>query len=67
MKLNLNMLDYEEEDCAGIERIEKKPSFKSEEYRRERKGDSIRRKRQQKQRERDQMLEESEDFIYGAD
>lgn len=67
MKLNLNMLDDEEEGCAGIERIEKKPSFKSEEYRRERKGDSIRRKRQQKQRERDQMLEESEDFIYGTD
>ena len=63
MKLNLNILDeYADDDIAGVERIERKPSFKSEDYRRTRKGDSIRRKRQQKQREREQMLENSEDY-----
>lgn len=60
MKINLNVLeDYENDEVFGIERIERKPSFKSEDYRREKKGDSIRRKRQQKQREREQMLEDS--------
>lgn len=62
MKINLNALEnYEDDEVFGVERIERKPSFKSEDYRREKKGDSIRRKRQQKQREREQMLEDSYD------
>ena len=66
MKLNLNNLEeYEDDDFLEVERFGRKPSFKSEDYRREKKGDSIRRKRQQKQREREQLLEDSEDFHYG--
>ena len=60
MKLNLNALDDYEDEDFGVERINRKPSFKSEDYRRERKGDNVRRKRQQKQREREQLLENSE-------
>lgn len=52
--------DYEDDDFLMIERFGHKPSFKDESYRRERKGDSIRRKRQQKEREREQMAKDSE-------
>ena len=42
--------DYEDDDFLTVERFGRKPSFKDESYQRERKGDSIRRKRQQKER-----------------
>lgn len=52
--------DYEDDDFLTVERFGRKPGFKDESYRRERKGDSIRRKRQQKEREREQMTKDSE-------
>lgn len=52
--------DYEDEDFLTVERFNRKPSFKDESYRRERRGDDIRRKRQQKEREREQMTKDSE-------
>ena len=48
------------DDFLTVERFGRKPSFKDESYHRERKGDSIRRKRQQKEREREQMAKDSE-------
>ena len=52
--------DYEDDDFLTVERFGRKPGFKDESYRHERKGDSIRRKRQQKEREREQMAKDSE-------
>lgn len=52
--------DYEDDDFLTVERFGRKPGFKDEFYHRERKGDSIRRKRQQKEREREQMTKDSE-------
>lgn len=52
--------DYEDDDFLMVERFGRKPSFKDESYRHERKGDLIRRKRQQKEREREQMAKDSE-------
>ena len=52
--------DYEDDDFLTVERFGRKPGFKDESYRRERKGDSIHRKRQQKEREREQMTNHSE-------
>ena len=56
----LDLDSFDDEDYPIIERFGRKPSFKDESYRRERKGDSIRRKRQQKEREREQMAKDSE-------
>lgn len=52
--------DYEDDNFLTVERFGRKPGFKDESYQRERKGDSIRRKRQQKEREREQMTKDSE-------
>lgn len=52
--------DYEDDNFLTVERFGRKSSFKDESYQRERKGDSIRRKRQQKEREREQMTKDSE-------
>lgn len=52
--------DYDDDDFLTVERFGRKHSFKDESYQRERKGDSIRRKRQQKEREREQMTKDSE-------
>lgn len=51
---------YEDEDYLTVERFGRKPSFRGEDYRRERKGDNIRRKRQQKEKERQQLMEDSD-------
>lgn len=51
---------YEDDDYFTVERFGRKPSFRGEDYRRERKGDNIRRKRQQKEKERQQLMEESD-------
>ena len=51
---------YEDDDYLTVERFGRKPSFRSENYRRERKGDNIRRKRQQKEKERQQLMEDSD-------
>lgn len=51
---------YEDDDYLTVERFGRKPSFRSEDYRRERKGDNIRRKRQQKEKERQQLMEDSD-------
>ena len=56
----LDLDSFDDEDYPIIERFGRKPSFKDESYRRERKGDSIRRKRQQKEREREQMAKDFE-------
>lgn len=58
--LKRDLEDYDDEDFLTVERFGRKPSFKDESYRRERRGDSIRRKRQQKEREREQMTKDSE-------
>lgn len=51
---------YEDDDYLAVERFGRKPSFRGEDYRRERKGDNIRRKRQQKEKERQQLMEDSD-------
>lgn len=51
---------YEDDDYLTVERFGRKPSFHGEDYRRERKGDNIRRKRQQKEKERQQLMEDSD-------
>ena len=51
---------YEDDDYLTVERFGRKPSFRGEGYRRERKGDNIRRKRQEKEKERQQLMEDSE-------
>lgn len=51
---------YEDDDYLTVERFGRKPSFRSEDYRRERKGDNIRRKRQEKEKERQQLMEDSD-------
>ena len=51
---------YEDDDYLTVESFGRKPSFRSEDYRRERKGDNIRRKRQQKEKERQQLMEDSD-------
>lgn len=60
MKLNLNQIeDFEDEEFLAVERLERKPSFRGENYRKE-KNDSIRRKRKQKEQERQRMMEDSD-------
>lgn len=51
---------YEDDDYLTVERFGRKPSFRGEDYRRERKGDNIRCKRQQKEKERQQLMEDSD-------
>lgn len=51
---------FDDEDYLIIERFNRKSSFKDEFYPREKRGDNIRRKRQQKERERQKMTKESE-------
>lgn len=51
---------YEDEEYLTVKRLDRKPSFRGEDYRRERKGDNIRRKRQQKEKERKQLMEDSD-------
>lgn len=58
--LKRDLEDYDDEDFLTVERFGRKPSFKDESYRRERRGDSVRRKRQQRERERESMARDSE-------
>lgn len=56
----INLDDFENDDYLTVERFDRRPSFKDESYRHEKRGDSIRRKRQEKERERQQMVKDSE-------
>ena len=56
----LDLDSFDDEDCLTIERFNRKSSFKDEFYHCEKRGDNIRRKRQQKERERQKMTKESE-------
>ena len=56
----LDLDSFDDEDYPIIERFNRKSSFKDEPYHRERRGDDIRRKRQQKERERQKMIKEAE-------
>lgn len=56
----LDLDSFDDEDYLTIERFNRKSSFKDEFYYREKRGDNIRRKRQQKERERQKMTKESE-------
>lgn len=56
----LDLDSFDDEDYLTIERFNRKSSFKDEFYQREKRGDNIRRKRQQKERERQKMTKESE-------
>lgn len=56
----LDLDSFDDEDYLTIERFNRKSSFKDESYPREKRGDNIRRKRQQKERERQKMTKESE-------
>ena len=51
--------DYDDDDFLTVEPFKKKPSFKSEGYRKN-KNDAIRHKRQEKERERERLVRESE-------
>lgn len=54
--------NYDEiDDFVTIERFDRKPSFKDESYRKERRGDSIQRKRREKAREKEQMIKNMSD------
>lgn len=56
----LDLDSFDDEDYLTIERFNRKSSFKDEFYHREKRGNNIRRKRQQKERERQKMTKESE-------
>jgi len=56
----LDLDSFDDEDYLTIERFNRKSSFKDEFYHHEKRGDNIRRKRQQKERERQKMTKESE-------
>lgn len=56
----LDLDSFDDEDYLTIERFNRRPSFKDESYHREERGDDIRRKRQQKERERQKMIKEAE-------
>lgn len=50
----------EDDDFIAVERFNHRQGFKDESYKRERRGNSIRKKRQQKEREREQMTKDYE-------